>query len=180
MSKEAYLTFNPGVAVGGARVSLDDQSSKGTAEGKTNIVAERMTVQGDLRTLSPEQLARTKATMREIVGAHLGHTTATITFDDGYPPMAPTEGNKRLLALHDQASRDLGLGPVTPVDPSKAGAADVSFVAGIVPMIIDGVGLAGHDDHSPQETADLKSLSVRAKRAALTMYRLSQMKPNVP
>jgi glutamate carboxypeptidase len=62
---------------------------------------------------------------------------------------------------------------VQAVDPSKAGAADVSFVAGIVPMIIDGVGLAGHDDHSPQETADLRSLSVRAKRAALTIYRLS-------
>ncbi len=180
LSKEAYLTFNPGVAVGGARVTLDDQANKGTAEGKTNIVAERMTVQGDLRTLSPEQLERTKATMREIVGAHLGHTSATITFDDGYPPMAPTEGNKRLLALHDQASRDLGLGPVTAVDPSKAGAADVSFVAGIVPMIIDGVGLAGHDDHSPLETADLRSRSVRAKRAALTMYRLSQMKTLVP
>ena len=180
LSKEAYLTFNPGVALGGARVALDATSNKGTAEGKNNIVAERMTVQGDLRTLSPEQLARTKATMREIVNAHLGHTSATITFEDGYPPLAPTEGNKRLLALHDQASRDLGLGSVTPVDPSKAGAADVSFIAGIVPMIIDGVGLAGHDDHSPQETADLKSLSVRAKRAALTLYRLSQQKPPVP
>ena len=180
LSKEQYLAFNPGVALGGARVTLDTQSNKGTAEGKNNIVAERMTVQGDLRTLSPEQLTRTKATMREIVAAHLGHTTATITFDDGYPPMAPTVGNTRLLALHDQASRDLGLGPVNPVDPSKAGAADVSFIAGIVPMIIDGVGLAGHDDHSPQETADLRSLSVRAKRAALTMYRVSQAKVVAP
>lgn len=180
LSKEAYLTFNPGVALGGARVALDAASNKGNAEGKNNIVAERMSVQGDLRTLSPEQLERTKVTMREIVAANLGHTSATITFDDGYPPMAPTEGNKRLLAMHDQASRDLGLGAVQPVDPSKAGAADVSFVAGIVPMIIDGVGLAGHDDHSPQETADLRSLSVRAKRAAVTLLRLSQTKALVP
>jgi glutamate carboxypeptidase len=180
LSKEAYLTFNPGVALGGARVALDPPSNKGTAEGKNNIVAERMTVQGDLRTLTPEQLTRTKATMREIVAANLGHTSATITFDDGYPPMAPTDGNRRLLALHDQASRDLGLGSVSAVDPSKAGAADVSFIAGMVPMILDGVGLAGHDDHSPQETADLRSLSVRAKRAALTLYRLSQQKALVP
>jgi len=180
LSKEPYLTFNPGVALGGARVALDTESNKGTAEGKTNIVAERMSVQGDLRTLSPEQLQRTKATMREIVAANLGHTSATITFDDGYPPMAPTDGNRRLLAMHDQASRDLGLGPVRPVDPSKAGAADVSFIAGIVPMIIDGVGLAGHDDHSPQETADLRSMSVRAKRAAVTLLRLSQGKALVP
>ncbi len=85
--------------------------------------------------------------MREVVRQHLGRTSATITFDDGYPPMTPTEGNRRLLAMHDQASRDLGLGPVTAVDPSKAGAADVSFVAGIVPMI-DGVGLAGRDGHT--------------------------------
>lgn len=176
LSKEAYLTFNPGVALGGARVSLDGPTNKGTAEGKNNIVAERMTVQGDLRTLTPEQLARTKQTMREIVAANLGHTSATITFEDGYPPMAPTDGNRRLLALHDQASRALGLGPVAAVDPSKAGAADVSFIAGLVPMVIDGVGLAGHDDHSPQETADLRSLSVRAKRAALTMYRVSQQR----
>lgn len=180
LSKEAYLTFNPGVALGGARVALDAANNKGTAEGKNNIVAERMTVQGDLRTLTPEQLARTKATMRTIVAANLGHTSASITFDDGYPPMAPTDGNKRLLALHDQASRDLGLGAVTAVDPSKAGAADVSFVAGLVPMLIDGIGLAGHDDHSPLETADLRSLSVRAKRAALTLYRLSQQKAPVP
>ncbi len=180
LSKEAYLTFNPGLALGGARTTLDAVANKGSAEGKNNIVAEHMTVQGDLRTLSAEQLQRTKATMREIVAAHLGHTSATITFDDGYPPMAPTDGNKQLLALHDKASRDLGLGAVLPVDPSKAGAADVSFIAGIVPMIIDGVGLAGHDDHSPQETADLRSLSIRAKRAAVTLYRLSQAKQVVP
>lgn len=177
LSKEAYLTFNPGIALGGARVTLDPNGNAGSTEGKTNILAEQMTVQGDLRTLSPEQLERTQATMREIVADHLGHTTATISFDNGYPPMAPTDGNKRLLALHDQASRDLGLGAVEAVDPSKAGAADVSFVAGIVPMIIDGIGLAGHDGHSAFETADLRSLSVRAKRAALTMYRASQLAP---
>ena len=35
--------------------------------------------------------------MRKIVAAHLPQTQAEITFDDGYPPMAPTEGNRRLL-----------------------------------------------------------------------------------
>ncbi len=59
LAGEPYLTFNPGVAPGGARVALDTMANKGTAEGKTNIVAERMTMQGDLRALSPEQLQRT-------------------------------------------------------------------------------------------------------------------------
>src|SRR5438552_1474809 len=82
------------------------------------------------------------------IGANrLPHAPAERTFDDGYPPMAPTAGNKRLLALYDRGSRDLGFGAVTAVDPSRAGAADVAFVATLVPMSLDGIGLSGHDDH---------------------------------
>jgi glutamate carboxypeptidase len=173
LSKEPYLTFNPGVALGGTTVTIDSSGTVGSAAGKSNVVAERMTVTGDLRTLSPEQLTRAKQVMTEIVAQHLPNTTATITFDDGYPPMAPTEGNKRLLGMYDQVSRDMGLWPVAAVDPSRAGAADVSFVADIVPMLIDGIGLSGRDDHTDRETADLRMLPVQTKRAALLIHRLS-------
>ncbi|HEY8311519.1 MAG TPA: hypothetical protein VIG47_13230, partial [Gemmatimonadaceae bacterium] len=127
----------------------------------------------DIRTLSPEQLAAARKTMESIVADHLPHTTAEIKFDEGYPPMAPTDGNRKLLAMYDRASQDLGFGPVVAVDPSRAGAADVSFVASIVPMAIDGIGLSGHDDHSDKETADLGKLPSQTKRAALLIYRLS-------
>ena len=173
LSGERYLTFNPGLALGGTDVKLDSTAVSGSAEGKSNVVAEHMTVVGDLRTISPEQLARAKQTMQAIVATHLPHTTGELTFDPGYPPMAPTAGNRRLLATYDRVSRDLGLWPVTAVDPSKAGAADVSFVADIVPMKIDGVGLSGRDDHTTKETADLRMLPVQTKRAALLLYRLS-------
>lgn len=173
LSREPYLTFNPGVALGGTTVTLDSTGTVGSAAGKDNVVAEHMEVGGDLRTLSPEQLARSKRAMREIVGRHLPRTTAEITFDDGYPPMAPTAGNRRLLALYDRASRDLGFGAVVAVDPSRAGAADVSFTAGLVPMAIDGVGLSGHDDHTVKETADLRQLPALTKRAALLLHRLT-------
>jgi glutamate carboxypeptidase len=136
-----------------------------------------MTVIGDLRALSPEQLAAAKRTMTEIVSHHLPRTTAEITFQDSYPPLAPTDGNRRLLAMYDRASRDLGFGPVAAVDPSRAGAADVSFVAGEVPMLLDGIGLSGHDDHSEQETANLNMLAPLTKRAALLLYRLTQTSP---
>jgi glutamate carboxypeptidase len=88
--------------------------------------------------------------------------------------MAPTEGNRRLLELYDRASRDLGFGPVTMDNPAKAGAADVSFVAAIVPMALDGIGLAGADDHTAKETADLASFPMQVKRAAVVMWRLSR------
>jgi glutamate carboxypeptidase len=174
MAGEEYLTFNPGVIVGGTTLDFDAAQSRGSAVGKTNIVAEHGLVTGDLRALSNEQLARAKKTMTAVAMAVLPHTTATLTFEDRYPPLAPTEGNSRLLALYDRASQDLDLGTVTALSPDKAGAGDVAFVGGQVKMILDGVGLMGRGDHTPGETADLSTLSSQTKRAAVLLYRLTQ------
>jgi glutamate carboxypeptidase len=172
LSRERYLTFNPGFAVGGTVTSVDTTATAGSASGKGNVIAPTMTVTGDIRAISPEQLAKAQETMRRIVSENLPKTTATISFDEGYPPMAPTDGNRRLLAQYDAASRALGLPPVDAVDPSRAGAADVAFVASMVPMLIDGIGLMGHDDHSDKETADLRTLPTQTRKAAILIARL--------
>ena len=174
LAGEPHLTFNPGVILGGTSVDFDAEAGSGSTSGKENVIAERATVSGDLRTLSLEQLRNVRERMRAIVAGSLPHTTATIAFDDGYPPLSPTDGNRRLLALYDQASRDVGTGPVGPVDPDRAGAADVSFVAGQVAMILDGVGLMGRDDHTVRETADLATVPSQTKRAAILLYRLGK------
>jgi glutamate carboxypeptidase len=176
MAGEPHLTFNPGTIVGGTAVEFDGVQARGTAFGKTNVIAEHVVVAGDLRTLSPEQLAKAKKSMESIAAASVPHASATLTFDEGYPPMAPTDGNRKLLAMYDQASRDVGAGPVTAVDPDRAGAADVSFVAGEVKMILDGVGLMGRDDHTVKETADLSTLPSQTKRAAVLLHRLQSLK----
>ncbi|MBC7894408.1 MAG: M20/M25/M40 family metallo-hydrolase [Cytophagaceae bacterium] len=173
LAGQQYLTFNPGVALGGTEAALDSTDTEGRAAGKTNVVAKSMQVSGDLRTISPEQHAEAKRVMQEIVSTPLPHTTSNIRFDDGYPPMAPTEGNRRLLARYDQASRDLGFGSVVAVDPSRAGAADVSFTAPFVPSALDGIGLAGWDDHTDKELANLNMLGPLTKRAALFLHRLT-------
>ena len=172
LAGQQYLTFNPGVVLGGSEVKYDTAQGGGNAFGKTNVVAGQTIVSGDIRALSPEQLAKAKAAMLDVVAQHLPKTTAELTFDDGYPPMAPTEGNRRLLAAYDSVSRALGYGSVVAVDPSRAGAADVSFAAPYIPMAIDALGLAGWDDHSDKETADLRWLPKLTKRAAILMYRL--------
>ena len=171
---EPHLTFNPGVMLGGTTVDLDSALARGTAAGKENVVAAQAVVMGDLRTLSVDQLDRAKERMQRIVEAPLAHAESTLTFEEGYPPLSPSPGNERLLAVYDQASRDVGAGPVTAVNPDRAGAADVSFVAGEVKMIIDGIGLMGNSDHTPQETADLSTLPSQTKRAALLLYRISK------
>jgi glutamate carboxypeptidase len=174
MAGEEHLTFNPGVMLGGTAVDFDPAQARGTAFGKTNVIAEQTVVSGDLRTLSPAQLDRAITTMQAVAASPSPRTQATLTFGEGYPPLAPTDGNAQLLAIYDRASRDLGFGPVVAVNPDKAGAADVSFIASEAKMILDGVGLMGHDDHTPGETADLSTLPSQTKRAAITLYRLSR------
>lgn len=177
LGSEQYLTFNPGYTIGGTDVRADSAQPGGSAYGKSNVVAKEVIVFGDIRALSPEQLKKAKATMRAIAAASLPHTTSEITFDDGYPPLAPTDGNRRLLAMYDQVSRDLGYSSVVAVDPMRAGAADVSFAAPFIPMALDAVGLAGWNDHTDKETADLRMFGPLTKRAALFLYRLSTKGP---
>jgi len=174
LSTEPLLSFNPGLVLGGTEVTYDSAQSRGDAFGKGNVVAEHAVVSGDLRAISPEQLADAKARMRAVVADNLPRTAADIAFDDSYPPLAPTDGNRRLLSRFDQVSRDLGFGPVTAVDPRAAGAADVSFTTGLVEMAIDGLGPGGADDHTVRETIDLRTLPMQAKRAAVLLYRLSR------
>ena len=174
LAGEEHLTFNPSLILGGTSLDLDDVLAKGAASGKTNVIAEHAVAIGDLRTLSKQQLEHARGVMKQVmVEAPLGHTEASLTFAEGYPSLPPTEGNAKLLAEYDRASRDVGAGPVTAVSPDRAGAADVSFISDQVPNFIDGIGLMGRDDHSPDEIADLATLPSQTKRAAVLLYRLT-------
>jgi glutamate carboxypeptidase len=164
------------MSLGGTTIDVDTPQSRGSAFGKTNVVAEHAMVIGDLRALSAAQLEAAKRTMQDAVSRNLPKTSANLVFDDSYPPMAPTDGNRRLLARLNEVSRDLSLGEITPVDPRNAGAADISFVANDVDMAIDALGLKGKADHTVDETADLRLLPVQIKRAAVLMHRLTNVK----
>lgn len=173
LATQANLSFNPGVIVGGTDITLDEETSRGTAFGKGNVIAQTLRVSGDLRAISPEQLNLARQTMQKIVEAHLPGASASIKFDDGYPPMAPTEGNKKLLAIYNDVSEDYGFGPVIAINPRNAGAADISFVASEVEMALDGIGLMGSGGHTVDEVADIGTLDSQTIRAAITLYRLS-------
>jgi glutamate carboxypeptidase len=109
--------------------------------------------------------------MREIVARNLPVTEAAISFGDGMPPMAPTAGNRALLARLDRVSRDLGTGPFVEHDPNQRGAGDVSFVAHLVDAL-DGLGARGDREHAPGEVVDLGEMAPAASRAALLLLRL--------
>ncbi len=174
LAGEPNLTFNPGVILGGTDVAYEPFDAGGSAFGKSNVVAEHAVITGDLRAISIPQLEGARAKMAFVTRQNRPRTSAEIIFDDGYPPLAPSEGNYRLLTLFDQASRDLGYGAVTAVNPRNAGAADVSFTAGLVEMALDGLGPGGGNDHTVDEWIDLPTLAQQTKRAAVLIYRLTR------
>ena len=176
LSKEENLTFNPGVILGGTSLTYEAAKSGGSANGKSNVVAQDVIVSGDIRAVSLEQLAMAKEKMQAIVRENYPGTSAELIFQEGgYPPLPPSKGNHQLLSYYNEVSNDLGFGSVEAVNPRKAGAADVSFTSGYVDMAIDGMGLSGADDHTIHETGDLSKLSIQAKRAAVLMKRLLEM-----
>lgn len=174
LRKEKYLTFNPGVMVGGTDVLFDPEASEGSAFGKTNVVAQKAVIDGDLRFYSETQKQEARERMRAIVAKSLPHTDATIEFEDSYPAMTPTPANMALLEMVSQASVDLGFGPLIGNDPAVRGAADISFVAPHVPASLDGLGVRGEGAHAPGESMEINSLKEATLRAAILIHRLTE------
>ncbi|MGB5610605.1 M20/M25/M40 family metallo-hydrolase [Eudoraea sp.] len=168
---EEYLTFNPGILMGGTFVDYDASTGKGEVFGKTNVVSQTAMVKGGLRFISEEQKEEARNKMREIVANNLPQTSAKVSFTDSYPAMVPTEGNNRLLAELNQVSLDLSQGEVIGYDPGKRGAADTSFVANYVDCL-DGLGTMGSGAHTPEETVNLNTIEALTKRTAVLIYRL--------
>jgi glutamate carboxypeptidase len=171
---EANLTFNVGMVAGGTQVSVDEAGNNATAAGKDNVVAPMAYASGDIRTISNEQTEKVEQKMKAIVAEHLAKTGATIEFGEGYPAMAPTEENRALLKMLNQANKELGFGEMPELDPMKRGAGDIAFVADLVPGLA-GVGATGEGAHAPGETVDLKAQAINTKRDAVLMWKLSQV-----
>ena len=168
-----YLTFNPGIILGGTEVSYDTLTAGGNAYGKTNVIPQSVTVHGGLRFIAEDQKEQAREKMRQIVAQNLPHTTAEISFADGYPAMSPKPANDSLMVIYDEINRALGYGPIEPLDPGARGAADISFVADGMEAL-SGLGPHGRGAHSEEDQLFLTSLPIATARAALLIYRLSR------
>ena len=173
LSTEKYLTFNPGVFIGGSDMQYNEAKATGSAIGKTNIISPNTVVTGDLRFLTEQQKINARKTMQNIVNQSLTGTKATITFQDGIPSMAPTPGNEQVMEVISGVTKSMGMGPTIAGDPGSRGAGDISYVAQYMDCI-DGLGASGRGAHAPGETINLKEFPILIKRAALTIYRLTR------
>jgi glutamate carboxypeptidase len=174
--REDKLTYSVGLIGGGASAELDKDRIRISATGKTNVIPSSAVARGDLRAISPDQIARTKAKMQAIVAQHLPGTTAVLSFDPGgYPSMPPTAGNRALLARLNRVNADMGLEQMGETDPEKRGAGDIAFVAADTDGLV-GLGPAGGGSHAPGESVDIASIFRQAKRAAILMSRLAKVR----
>ena len=173
LGNEQYLTFNPGLFIGGSDVRYDHAAQKGNTSGKTNIISPKTVVIGDLRFLTEQQKEKARANMRQIVARNLENSKATISFQDGIPSMPPTSGNQSLVKIVNDISVVMGYGVVKAGDPGSRGAGDISYVAKYLDCL-DGLGSIGRGAHAPGETINLKEYPKLIKRAALIIYRLTR------
>ena len=180
--REPNLTYSVGIMLGGVTATpsaTTEEAAGGTVQGKANIIAGQGYATGDIRALSNEQAMRIEQKMRAIVADHLPNTDAEISFSEGYPAMAPTEGSRALLGQLNSVNHDLGLPQMGELDPMRRGAGDIAFVAPYTDGLV-GTGAAGNGAHAIGETADLTSFPRQAKRAAILISRLAKQKSAKP
>jgi len=133
----------------------------GAIQGGTrpNVVAERCSLEVDVRAVSREALETAEAEVRRIAEATVVPDT-TVEFDlmHRWWPMEKLERSGRLVD-HTVALADaLGFAVA---DTSTGGASDANTTAGLGIPSLDGLGPIGGNDHAPSEYLEVDSIVPR-------------------
>jgi glutamate carboxypeptidase len=152
------VTVNAGVVHGGTR---------------TNVVAERCTVEVDVRSPREETLAQAEAAVEAIAN---GHTVPDVAVMLGggkwHRPMEKKDAGERLAALAIDVAEELGF---ELRDASTGGASDANTTSAAGVPTLDGLGPVGGDDHGPKEWIDLSSVVPRMSLLAGIVSRVGSL-----
>jgi glutamate carboxypeptidase len=152
------VTVNVGVVRGGTR---------------TNVVAERCTLEVDVRSSQEETLAAAEAEIEAIANAHtVPDVSVNVAAGKWHRPMEKKEGGAKLAALATEVAAELGF-PLA--DASTGGASDANTTSAAGVPTLDGLGPVGGDDHAPKEWIDLTSVVPRISLLAGLISRLGQL-----
>src|SRR3954453_20421969 len=138
------VTVNVGAISGGTR---------------PNVVAERCSLEVDVRAVAREALETAEAEIRRIAEATV---VPDVTVD--FAPMArwwPMEKLERSGRLVDHARSVAAVLGFDVADTSTGGASDANTTAGLGIPSLDGLGPIGGNDHAPAEYLDLDSVVPR-------------------
>ena len=138
------VTINVGVIGGGTR---------------PNVVAERCSLEVDVRATSREALETAEAEIRRIAAAtEVPDTTVEFEPMARWWPMEKLERSGRLVEHTRAVAGALGF---TVADASTGGASDANTTSGMGVPSLDGLGPIGGNDHAPSEYLDVDSIVPR-------------------
>ena len=138
------VTVNVGLIAGGTR---------------PNVVAERCTLEVDVRAIAREALETAEAEIRRIAEA-IELPVVTIEFEPmaRWWPMEKLERSGRLVEHAQEVARTLGF---EIADVLTGGASDANTTSGRGIPSLDGLGPIGGNDHAPAEYLDVDSVVPR-------------------
>ena len=143
------VTVNVGLIAGGSR---------------PNVVAERCSLEVDVRATTREALETAEAEIRRIAeAAEVPDTTVSYEQMARWWPMEKLERSGRLVEHALGVARALGF---EIADASTGGASDANTTAGMGVPSLDGLGPIGGNDHSPSEYLDVESIVPRTTMLA--------------
>jgi glutamate carboxypeptidase len=146
----------------------------GTIAGGTrpNVVADRCTLEVDLRAATAAEFADAEQALRELVAnPHLADTSAELRVTASHPPMEKSVAIGRLVDLAQAIAGELGFAVR---DAATGGASDANTTASAGLPTLDGLGPIGGDDHGPAEWLDLASVVPRISLLAGLMLRIDE------
>jgi glutamate carboxypeptidase len=138
------VTVNVGVVAGGTR---------------PNVVAERCSLEVDVRATAREALETAEAEIRRIAAAtEVADTTVEFEPMARWWPMEKLERSGRLVEHAQAVARALGF---EVADASTGGASDANTTSGMGIPSLDGLGPIGGNDHAPAEYLEVDSIIPR-------------------
>ena len=151
------VTVNVGVIAGGTR---------------PNVVAERCTLEVDVRAVRREDLEAAETAIAELLSdLVVPDTTAELEPMTRWWPMEKLERSGRLVEHATALAERLGF---SVKDTATGGASDANTTSGLGVPSLDGLGPIGGNDHSPAEYLDVASIVPRTALVAGLILAISR------
>ena len=137
-----------------------------TANGATNVIPENASAKGDVRAVTREEFDRVERDLARVSRNTLvPDTQVKTTLTRGLPPMPRTPQSEALIKTAEAIYAEIGKKLTI---EGSGGAADASLAADVGVPTLDGFGIVGGGIHTPDEYAEVGSVTPR-------LYLLSRM-----
>ena len=132
------------------------------AGSKPNIIPDHASATADMRMADVAELERVQRDASRLAASTLvPGTTATVQVENRRPPFSRNPASDQLAALANTIYGELGKS-IAPVAMRYGTDAGFAYHAGSAkPAVLDGLGIVGDRLHSPDEWADLDSITPR-------------------